>query len=149
MAKNKEALNELDDEDTGSLIEFSEDISEAEAPEPLPERDYPSTISKVETRTSAKGNTYLAVFFRIEEEDYPADYDPNNNPGGAEIMHMLGIDDNARSRFRMRKFCEAIGAPMSRQINTQDWVGLGATVSIKHDTYEGVTREKIAKVSAA
>lgn len=149
MAKAKEDLNEIDDDFNESIIEFSEDISEAEAPDPLPERDYPATITAVERKTSAKGNDYLSVMFRIEEEDYPADYDPNNNPGGAQIMHMLGLDDNARVRHRMRKFCEAIGAPMSRRLNTSEWIGQSAKITIKHDTYEGVTREKIAKVEPA
>ncbi len=150
MAKNKETqIDDLDNDDT-SIIEFSEDISTAEAPEPLPERDYPFTISgatrKVSTNT---GNPFAQVQLRINEEDYPADFDANNAPGGKTISHIIGLTDDAPSRHRLRKFMEAIGAPMSKRINLAEWVGLTGKATVSHQTYEGVKRERVAKVEPA
>jgi hypothetical protein len=145
MAK-KDQVSLVDDDDTGSIIEFSENIAEAEAPEPLPEREYVASIASCTREQSQKGSVYAAPVFHINEEDYPADYDTNNAPGGKNVRHMIMLTDDAPSRHRLRKFCEAIGAPMSKRIDLSTWVGLQAKITIKHDTYEGVTRERIAKV---
>lgn len=146
MAK-KDNVSLVDDEDQDSIIEYSDNIADAEAPEPLPEREYVATISKATIETSAtKGTKYFAPVFHINEEDYPADFDVNNAPGGKDIRHIIGAADDAPSRHRLRKFCEAIGAPMSKRIRPAEWVGLQAKITIKHDTYEGVKREKISKV---
>ena len=145
MAK-KDNVSLVDDEDMDSIIEFSENIADAEAPEPLPEREYVASIESVSREKSQKGSVYAAVNFHINEEDYPADYDVNNAPGGKKIRHMLMLTDDAPTRHRLRKFCEAVGAPMAKRIDISQWVGLQAKITIKHDTYEGVKRERIQKV---
>ncbi len=71
MAK-KDNVSLVDEEEDG-IIEFSENIADAEAPEPLPEREYNASIEKVSREQSSKGSTYAAVSFRVNEEDYPAD----------------------------------------------------------------------------
>lgn len=146
MAK-KDNVSLVDDEDMDSIIEFSENIADAEAPEPLPEREYVATIEAATRETSTtKGTKYAKVIFHIAEEDYPADFDINNAPGGKKVQHIVGLSDDAPTRHRIRKFSEAIGAPMAKRIDLAQWVGLQAKVTIKHDTYEGVKREKISKV---
>lgn len=147
MAK-KDNVSLVDDEDA-SIIEFSENIAEAEAPEPLPEREYMASIEKVSRETSQKGGIFAAVTFRVNEEDYPADYDTNNAPGGKSIRQIVMLTDDGPSRHRLRKFCEAVGAPMSKRINIQEWVGLQAKITIKHQTYEGQVQERISKVDLA
>lgn len=142
----KDQVSLVDDDENDSIIEFSENIAEAEAPEPLPEREYVASIESVKRETSQKGTVYAAPIFFVKEEDYPADYDVNNAPGGKKIRHMVMLSDDGPSRHRLRKFCEAIGAPMSKRIDLSQWVGLEAKITIKHDTYEGVTRERISKV---
>lgn len=144
-AKVEDFTDALDDDDV-SLLEFSEDISEAEAPEPLPEREYPAVVKKAEVKLSGKGTRYIEVMFFIDESDYPADYDVSLAPGGKDVRFILGAEDNPQSRHRMRKFCEAVGAPMSRTIRVADWEGLRGKVAIKHDEYEGIKREKIQRV---
>jgi putative intracellular protease/amidase len=139
----------VEDEDEGSIIEFSDNIADAEAPEPLPEREYMATITKTVKAVSSNGNPYAAVTLRINEDDYPADFDTANAPGGKDIRHIVGLADDAPSRHRLRKFLEAIGAPMSKRIDLTTWIGLSGKISIKHDTYEGVKREKVSKVEPA
>ncbi len=153
MAKAKQQtveMNSDDDSMEGTLYQFSESIDEAEAPEPLPERQYPATITDVEDRTTNDGRPMVRVVFKINEEDYPADYDAGNAPGGKSISHFQMMDDSAQTRHRVRKFCEAIGAPMSKRLNPKnDWMNLSATVTIKHEEYEGVNREKISRIDSA
>jgi hypothetical protein len=133
-----------------SIVEFSGDIATAEAPVPLPMRQYPATIRKVEAKVSEKGNRYAAVSFYISTDDYPADYPTDNAPDGTTLVfRRVGLDDNAPTRFRLRKFLETIGAPVSSRISLNDWVGLTCQVAIKHEEYEGEPRAVIDKVLKA
>ncbi len=138
-----------DDDEIPSIMEYSEDIAGAEAPPALPVRDYEATIRKAEVRIGqASGNRYVAVHFHIPTEDYPADFDTENAPDGTTIIYRrVPFEDNAQSRFRMRQFCEAIEAPMSRSVDVNDWIGLSGKVSVVHERYEGVERATIIRVS--
>lgn len=134
-----------------SILSYAEDINDAEAPEPLPEGDYPATIEKVERKTSTNtGNDYISVTFSISTDDYPADYDVNNAPEGKKISYnRLSPDDNIAARHRMKKFISAIGAEGGRDINLNDWVGLSAKLTLQHREYEGEQREDIKAVKEA
>lgn len=131
-----------------SILEYSSDISTAEAPPPLPVGEYTATIEKIEQKTSqTSGNEYLAISLRVSPDDYPADFDAESNPDGVILSYnRLVVEDTARARYNMRKWCESIGAKTGRQIDPTEWVGLNVKVGIKHDTYEGMPRAQIAKV---
>lgn len=133
-----------------TIVDFSEDISEAEQPEPLPEGVYPAEVLAAEVKVSQKGTKYGAVTFVISPDDFPADYPQENAPDGKVIVYRrLGLEDNQQARFMARRFCEALGAPMGRQLDLSQMVTLSANVHIKHGEWEGVTREEIDKVEAA
>ena len=152
MAKSSKVadVREDDNDDIMSIIEFSEDISDAEAPEPLPERTYPAEIMKVERKESNSGNVYAAVTFTVKEDDYPADYPAENAPGQTNFVYRrVTLEDTPPARHRLKKFCQAIGAPMSKRINLDDWVGLSATVEVKHGEWEGEKRAEVFKVTEA
>lgn len=153
MAKNAAKMNDLadslQDDDLDSITEFSEDIADAEAPALLPERDYRATIAKVDKRVSnTSGNPYYNIQFKINADDYPADFDTSEAPDGKTVTFMLSAVDSKPNRHRIRKFCEAIGFTPSKSINHKAWEQLEAKVTIKHDTYQGETREKISRVDA-
>lgn len=134
------------------ILEYASDISTAEAPPPLPVGEYPATIEKVEQKTSTtSGNDYLSVTSRISKDDFPADFDAEGvyDEGIVLTYNRLVIEDNARARYNMRKWCEAIGAKMGKQIDPNEWIGLTFKAGVKHSSYEGQTRAEIAKVSAA
>lgn len=148
--KDKDAVALDNTDDLMSIVEFSEDITNAEEPDPLPEGEYPAQIIAAEVKISqTKGTKYAQVQFRVAEDDYPADYDAQNAPGGKTLRFIVGMEDNVAARARVRKFSEAIGAPMSRRIDVTQWVGLAGIVSVKHDTYEGVLREQVSRVTEA
>ena len=133
--------------DEVSIVEFSGDIAQAEAPVPLPVKQYPATIRKVEAKVSEKGNRYAAITFYISTDDYPADYPTENAPDGVTLIHRrVGLDDNAPTRYRLRKFLETIGAPTASRINLSDWVGLSCTLALKHEEFEGEVRAVVEKV---
>ncbi len=137
-------------EEVMTIVEFSEDVSEAEAPEPLPAAEYPASIRAAEVKISQKNTRYAAVTFVVVPEDFPADYPIENAPDGKVIVHRrCSLEDNPQSRYMLKNFCDAIGATASKKIDVSEWVGLAATIEIEHDTYEGVTREQIVRVNEA
>jgi len=133
-----------------SILSFSEDISKAEAPPVLPAGEYTAEIRSVERKTSQNsGNNYLAIQFYVPSDQYPADYVDGDPDGMSMTYNRLVVEDDAKSRHRVRKFCEAIGAKMGRELNVADWVGLTATVSVKIGSWEGEDRAEIDKVVAS
>ena len=131
-----------------SIRHFSVDISTVEAPDPLPAGDYPATIQRAAVRESKAGNEYVSVMFHIRPEDYPVDYEVENAPDGTQLSYnRVPWADDRRSHYQLRKFCEAIGADMSANININDWMHHEATVSIEHGTWEGEDRAEIRRVS--
>lgn len=133
------------------IIEFSQDISEQEAPPPLPIGEYPATVETLEQRTSPNtGKDYLAVNLVVSPDDYPADFDPDreNYPNGVTVTYnRLGIEDTARNRYNMRKFCEALGAPMGKSVDPNEWIGMQLKVHIAHRPWEGEDRPNIKGIS--
>lgn len=134
----------------GSIIEYSNDIADAEAPVALPAGDYPAKIVAAENGTSqSSGKSRADVTFRIAPEDFPPDYeDAESFPEGKDVHVYVSTEDTKSARFRMRKFCEAIGAKMSSRLDVNEWIGKTAIVTIDKDEYEGVERERARKVEA-
>jgi hypothetical protein len=149
MAPKKNAVQDVqDDAEELNIVSFSEDIAEAEAPEPLPERDYPATIADANVGETKNGDPMFIIKFKINEDDYPADFDAGNAPGGKTLTHYLVAQDSPAGRHRVKQFCQAVGAPMSKKLRAGDFIGLTAQITIKHEEYEGVPRERIQRVNA-
>lgn len=137
-------------DETMSIVEFSEDISKAEAPEPLPPGEYAATIRGAEIKMSQRGTKYAAVSFVIDPGEFPADYPVENAPDGKLLVYRrCSMEDNPQARYMLRNFCEAIGAPASKKIDVNEWVGLDATVQVDNEEYEGVMREQVSRVNAS
>ena len=140
----------MSEDELGSIVEYTEDLADAEAPDPLPSREYDAHIIRAEQRISnTSGKKYAAVTFAISIDQFPPDYPVENAPDGVNIIYrMVPLEDNPKARFQARRFIEAIGATPGKRIDLNDWVGQSATVGVAHDEYEGVTREVITKLTA-
>lgn len=136
--------------DLGSILEFSEDISDAEAPKALPGGDYLAKIVSAENGTSANtGKARGDVVFRIQPEDFPADFeDAGEFPEGLDVHFYPSTEDNKTSRFRLRKFVEAIGGKTGGRIDMNEWIGKQAVITLEVETFEGIDRNRIRKVEA-
>jgi len=131
------------------ILEFSQDLSTAEAPAPLPVGQYLGEIIGAESRVSnTSGNTYASIQFRINADQYPADFTDGDPDGITLTYNRLVLADTPQLRWRWRKFIEAVGGRLSRQVDLSDLLGLSATLDITHDTYEGETRAQISRVIA-
>jgi len=147
---NKAHIN-LQDNELGSIIEYTDDIDDAEAPLPLPEGTYEAEIKAVEAKMSGNDKRYAAVSFYIPTDAYPADYPLEEAPDGLTlIFRKLSLENNKMSRFNLKRFIQNIGAPpVGRTLDLTQWVGLRAKIVIKHDTWEGTTRPSVDKVLAS
>lgn len=132
-----------------SIIEYQDDLADAEAPPILPVGDYPAEIRGAEIKTSGKGNEYINVTFVITPENYPADFTDGPEEGIQLSYGRLSPANETRARYNMKKFVESIGGKLGKQLDLNDWIGLSANVALVHDTYEGETRAQIKRVNPA
>jgi len=141
----------LDNDELGSIIEFTDSIDDAEAPLPLPEGTYEAEIKAVEAKMSSNNKRYAAVSFYIPADTFPADYPLEEAPDGLVlIFRKLSLENNKMSKFNLKRFIQNIGAPpVGRSLDLTQWVGLRAKIVVKHDTWEGTTRPSIDKVIAS
>lgn len=145
----------LDDEDVASVIHFSEDIDDAEAPLPIPEGIYPAEIKdvrRVKRKTSGKNG--VDVYFYIRPENYPADFPVDEAPDGVTLVYRrINLEDTKQGRFNLKRFIGNIGAPPLRREFSDEtldgWKGLATKVVIKHDEWEGNPRPVVDRVVAA
>ena len=130
---------------SGSILTFSEDITNAQPPPPLPIGPYPAEIIGAQRRTSpTSGNDYAQIMCRINAEAYPADY----SDGTVLSYNRMVMEDTPQSRHRWRVFMERCGGPLGRSIDLNALIGLTLTVEITHQEYEGEQRAQIARVLA-
>ena len=133
-----------------TILEYSEDIADAEALEPLPVGEYPATVETVEIKTSnTSGRDYLAIGLRVARDDLPPDFDEEMSyPDGVMLNYnRLIAEDTTRARYAMKKFCMAIGAEMGKQIDASQFVGLSCRVSITHRSWEGELQPNISRIT--
>lgn len=121
-----------------TVFDYDQNIADAEAPPPLPLGTYRGVIKAVEVVASKKDpSSYNAkVTFHISPDQYPATYS-EGDPDGFSLFQYVALGNKPITRFMLRKFCEAIHAPMGRQIDTTQWIGLDAMVKVTHEEYEG------------
>ena len=139
-----------DNEVIESIIEYQDDIADAQPPAPLPVGKYHGEVVAAAIKLgNTSGKPYCQVNFRIESEQYPADFVDGNPEGTTVIYRRVSPAPTAQARFGMKRFLEALNAPMGRNLNLADWLGKQATLDIVHTTYEGMPRMEIKAVEKA
>src|SRR5262249_30143331 len=132
-----------------SIMEYSQDLSTAEAPPLLPVGPYPAEIvGAMEKISKTNGKKFLQVTARINAESYPADY-ADGDPDGVELQYnFIQLEDTPRARYQMRRFLERIGMAPSRTVDFNDMIGRTMTVEISHGEWNDEQRIQIARVLA-
>ena len=131
-----------------NLIEFSQDIADAEAPVPLPPGTYEATcVGAVPSISKSSGNPTLPLQYKITEDQFPADFDAGGQQELTFTFNRLTTRDTAQDRFRMKNMCIAHGVPMSNRIDPNDFVGQRVRLEIVTGLdLEGNPRADISKV---
>lgn len=129
-----------------SVIEFDVDLSTVEAPKPLPGGIYDATIQNVEPMISRNSNKKMAkVTYNISADQYPADY-TDGNPNGTTLTQYIMLENDVRSKYALKQFCQKIGAPLSNRVDLTTWIGLPAKLEVINDMWEGQPQAHISKV---
>jgi len=109
-----------------SVFEFSEDVANADQPNPLPAGKYPSEIVAVEAKLSKTGNRYADITVKIDAESFPVDWpEAAENPDGLALhFRRVTLEDTKAARFRLRRFAEKAGLPpIGKSLDLNDWIG--------------------------
>lgn len=124
--------------DSPTVFDFDQDISEQEAPQPLPIGTYRAVIRNVTSAPGKKDPTSrnAEVHFHVGADQYPVDY-TEGDPEGVTLRFYVSLANKPASRFALKNFCQAIQAPMGRSIDLTTWLGLEAMVKVTHEEYEG------------
>lgn len=142
-----------EDEEVSSILDYSINIEEAERPPVLPVGEYRATITGVEKKFGKdSGRPYLNIKFSVDSDDQPADFVEQlgtNSP--LSVFYMLfGAEDTPQSRYNMKQFCKAIGAPMSNRIDVRGFMDMEAKVSVEHQPdLEGNPQPRVRRVHNA
>jgi len=135
--------------DDMNVFIYSEDLNNAEAPNPLPAGNYPAEVlqASIEDSKSKPGRKNLKLTLFIAPESYPADY-LDGNPDGMKLDSYTSLRDDPRGRFQMKKFNETLGVKNSTKVDPNDYMGCTCTVEITHRDYQGMAQESIGKILA-
>lgn len=137
-------------DEQSSIIEFSEDISTTEKPNPLPVGEYRAEIREAQQKMSQKGNKYAAISLFVDTNQYPADYADGNPDGTILGYNRLMLTDNKLGRYRIRQFFENLGLPApTRSVDLNTLVGLGVKIRVEHREYEGSPQADVKSVGKA
>lgn len=148
----------MSDDALPSVIDLGANLEDVTAPPPLPPGQYPAVIVSVTpTVSQTSGNIYGKTVFRIDPQDYPVDYSPDNAPNGKSLTYNRMVIDpkvlrtNKRVLYALRQWYEALGLPLAvTSISTSDWVGCRVMLSIsnRENRNSGLMEEEIDRVSA-
>lgn len=142
----------MTNDDAGdSIVEFSEEISSTERPNPLPPSEYIGEIREAIRKTSnTSGKQYAGINFYVDPQQYPADY-PDGNPDGTILSYnRLSLVDSKMARFRIKEFFEKLGLPApGRSLDLNTLIGVRARIRVGHRQYEGHPQAEIQSVSSA
>jgi len=128
-------------------MRFSQDIATAEAPPPLPARQYNAEVIGASIRPAmSSGVPYLNLQLRVSADQYPADY-PDGDPDGTVLYYnRLRAVDDPRARFAMRQAMTRLGGPLSMEIDCNSLIGLRVNIEVTHSEYEGEMRAQVSKL---
>lgn len=136
-------------DDVQTIVDYAEDVTDAEAPPPLPIGNYEPTVTGAAVKVSGKGNHYYEVALRVPPEQFPADFDASVYPDGVLLFwRRTSAEDTPMGRWQVRQLIEALGAKGGKQIDCNDWIGLATRVAVTHENFEGSPRAVPSKLSA-
>jgi|SRR6185436_4602952 Protein of unknown function (DUF669). len=152
VQQTEEKTKMANDEPMG-IIELEDSLADVEKPQEIPAGKYVAEIQDVQERTSANGNTYYAIQFRVAPDELPADVAEEYEDGALLFWNRLlkpRSRSDRRALFNLRKFIEAIGLDANTtSIDPNDWMGRSARLHVALGKYQGEDRAEIRAVEAA
>jgi hypothetical protein len=138
--------------DKSTILELDMDLDQVEDFQPLPDGEYPASVTQAEMRTSDKGNDYYYMIFQIHPNDFPADYAPENAPEGMNLVYarvQRPDPKNRRSITGVKNLMRALGISLKTStINPGDWEGKKAKLRVKKQEWNGEVINSIVAVES-
>lgn len=136
----------MPDSNAPTLFQFEQDISQQEAPQPIPIGTYRAVIRNVVAAPGKKDPSSFnaEVHFHIGPDQYPVDYQ-EGDADGTTLRFYVSLANRPQSRFMLKNFCTAIQAPMGREIDLTTWLGLEAMIKVDHEEYEGRMMARVGR----
>lgn len=135
-----------------TILELDMNLEEYEDFEPLPDGQYPATVTLSEMRTSDKGNDYYYITFQVHPDDFPADYAVENAPEGLRLVYarvQKPDPRNRRSITGVKNLMRALGMSLkSSVINPGEWEGKKAKLVVGKQEWNGEIVNTIKGVEA-
>lgn len=132
----------------GSVYEFADDISKAEAPPPLPPRSYVGTVTGATAKLNKNGGKYGDIEFTISPDQFPPDFAAVQQDAVKLHYRFVPLDDTMRNRYVLRKFAEALRVPVSKRFDLNDCIGKSASLKVENKQFMGEDRAEIKTVEA-
>lgn len=135
-----------------NVMELDLNLDEYQDYELLPSRNYTAEIRKAESKIADSGSEYYKVQFRIDPDDYPADYDVENAPEGTILSHSRLFKPDPKDRrsiTAMKKWYKTIGLPLKTSvIDPSLWEGKKVKLNVGKSTFNGEERNEIKGIEA-
>lgn len=133
-------------ENTDTVIDLGEDLSDIKEFDPLPAGRYQASIEAVEVKTSKSGGKYINVRLSVGTDQYPVDY---INDSSTSVFSMISLSDNHFAQLARKKFYEAAGLPLSGKIDIANAIGAIVNINTKLEEYEGTTKVVVKSIEKA
>lgn len=117
------------------LLNFSENIADAEAPPQLPAGEYKVICIAAQDKVAvSSGNNMLTLTLQVPRSEFPADFDPGDGVDELTFTMNVVARDIPADRWRMKKTCQAFGVAASNSIDPNDFVGREARARVRMGT---------------
>lgn len=120
-----------------TVMEFEEDVADAERPPILPKGKYPAQITAATPkRSKSSDNSYVDVTFLISADSYPVDFEGNEEGESLHYRRVTWGRTDAKARYNMKKWLAVIEGPTGKAVDCNDWIGCEAVVVVDHERSE-------------
>lgn len=133
------------------IFDLDESLGDAEKPPELPNGTYLAEVQDVQDATSAAGNPYWAVRFRVPPSECPPEIAEAFEDGVILTYSRLmkPKKGDARARYNLKQFYIALGLnPNVTSIDPTSWMGQPARIVVKQQPYQNEMRAGIVSIEA-
>jgi len=123
------------------LIKLAMNLEDMEEFQPLPAGPYRAEVREVTTKiTEGVPNGFFVIKLRVDPNDFPVDYDPENAPEGVALTYAnVKLPDGDRRKVKpFKNLLKALGVDASgTSFDPSDWIGKEVQVFVSVNTFQG------------
>jgi hypothetical protein len=132
-----------------NIVQLTQNMEDLEEFEPLPRNWYRATCVLAETRASeGVPDGYFYLQFVIPVDEYPVDYDPENNPEGTQLTYArVRIPTERRYVRPFKNMMAAFDLPTSgTEVDLDAFIDKQVLLLVEVSEYNGQPNNQIAGI---